>query len=59
VRKENGQANSLALFNAVDVDCSGTIEEEEWLTYFKVVKGAGYSDKEIEDEVKRITLNLK
>lgn len=55
-RKENGEANSEALFRSVDVDSSGTIEEEEWLDFFKVVKAAGYEDKEIEDEVYIFTI---
>ena len=33
------------------MDGSGTIEEDEWVTYFKVVKGAGHTDEEILREV--------
>ena len=36
------------------MDGSGTIEEEEWVTYFKVVKGAGHTDEEILSEVENL-----
>ena len=51
-RKTNfAKLNTDALFKAVDVDNSGTIEEEEWIEFWREVKRAGHSEKEIEEEV--------
>ena len=52
IRKTNfAKLNTDALFKAVDVDNSGTIEEEEWIEFWREVKRAGHSEKEIEEEV--------
>ena len=52
LRKTNfAKLNTDALFKAVDVDNSGTIEEEEWIEFWREVKRAGHSEKEIEEEV--------
>jgi len=44
--------NTDALFKAVDVDNSGTITEDEWMEFWNSVKKSGYSEEEIEEEVK-------
>ena len=41
------------MFKAVDVDGSGTIEEEEWIDFWREVKRAGHTESEIEEEVRK------
>lgn len=44
------------MFKAVDVDGSGTIEEEEWIDFWREVKRAGHTESEIEEEVRKLIL---
>ena len=52
-RKSNfAKLNTEALFDAVDFDKSGDITEEEWMAFWEIVKENGYSEEEINMEVK-------
>ena len=35
------------LFNTVDVNHDGSIQLDEWITFWRVVKGCGHSEEEI------------
>ena len=42
------------LFNTVDVNHDGTISAEEWMTFWRVVKGCGHSEEDIAEELDNI-----
>ena len=44
------------LFNTVDVDHDGSISEEEWKTFWMVVKGCGHDEEEIMQELTNIEM---
>ena len=43
--------NTEAIFGNVDKNKDGEIQEEEWIYFWEHVKGTGYSDEEIMEEV--------
>ena len=43
--------NAEEMFSSVDVNNDGTIQLDEWVLFWRNVKGSGYSDEEIESEV--------
>ena len=42
------------LFSTVDVNNDGSITIEEWLTFWRVVKGVGHSEEDIMEELENI-----
>ena len=40
-----------ALFNSVDINKDGHIQLDEWVHFWEIVKGAGYSEPEISEEL--------
>lgn len=54
-RKSNfAKINTDELFKEVDADNSGTIEVGEWLAFWESVKGSGYSEEEIVEEIESL-----
>lgn len=52
-RKSNfAKVNTEALYRAVDIDKNGEISEEEWVSFWEVVKLCGHTEEEISEEVK-------
>ena len=49
-----GKISAKEFFNTVDVNHDGQISEEEFLTFWRVVKGAGHSEEEINEELENI-----
>ena len=42
------------LFNSVDVDGDGTVTKEEWVTFWRVVKGSGHDEEDLMAELDNI-----
>ena len=43
-----------ALFNSVDVNNDGFIQLEEWVQFWEIVKSAGHSESEIDEELSNL-----
>ena len=43
------KVNSKKMFEDLDIDKNGTIDLHEWMSYWKSVKGNGYSEEEIKE----------
>lgn len=55
-RKSNyAKLNTDLLFQSVDADGNGTISVDEWLLFWEEVRRAGYSEKQINQEVVSVT----
>ncbi len=50
--------NTKQLFDEVDTDDNGQIDFDEWVDFWKTVKGSGYTDKEIIEEVRPLKLQF-
>ena len=46
--------NARAMFESIDTDKNGIIDFEEWMSFWNLVKKNGYSDKDIQTELRRI-----
>mmetsp|Transcript_52567 Transcript_52567/g.125547 ORF Transcript_52567/g.125547 Transcript_52567/m.125547 type:complete len:155 (-) Transcript_52567:153-617(-) len=53
-RSNFGKLSAEAMFSEVDTNHDGMMTFEEWRDFWEQVKGAGYSDQEITDEVSRM-----
>mmetsp|Transcript_7934 Transcript_7934/g.11174 ORF Transcript_7934/g.11174 Transcript_7934/m.11174 type:complete len:105 (-) Transcript_7934:106-420(-) len=53
-RSNFGKLSAEAMFSEVDTDHDGVMTFEEWKGFWEQVKGAGYSDEEITDEISRM-----
>lgn len=52
IRKSNyAKLNTDLLFQSVDADGNGTISVDEWMLFWEEVRKAGYSEKQINQEV--------
>jgi len=49
--KNFGRISAEEFFNTVDYNHDGCIQYEEFVDFWKIVKGAGHSEEEIEEEV--------
>ena len=55
--KNFAKVNAEAFFKTVDFDKSGTISFDEWIDFWRVVKGHGHSEEEIMEEVSYLHLS--
>ena len=46
--------NAKEFFNNVDVNNDGEVEYHEWIDFWRVVKGVGHSDEEIQEELENL-----
>lgn len=51
--KNYPKINSSELFNQVDKNNDGAIQFDEWLEFWRIVYKSGYTEEEIETEVKK------
>ena len=49
-----GKISARELFNTVDVNHDGQISLDEFISFWKVVKAAGHTEEEINDELDNI-----
>ena len=49
-----GKISASQFFKTVDVNNDGEISLEEFISFWKVVKGAGHTEEEIMDEIGKI-----
>ena len=49
-----GKISAMEFFNSVDVNNDGEIEYEEFLDFWKVVKGSGHDEAEISEELEKL-----
>jgi len=45
------KVSAEAMFNSVDIRNHGMITAEEWMSFWVQVRGSGYKDKDIQDEI--------
>ena len=50
--KNFGKISANEFFNAVDYNHDGCIQYDEFVDFWKIVKGAGHGEDEIEEEVR-------
>ncbi len=56
--KSFGKISANEFFNAVDYNHDGCIQYEEFVDFWKIVKGAGHGEDEIEEQVRNFFLCL-
>lgn len=49
--KKFGKLSADAMFDEVDTNRDGDVTEKEWFSFWTQVKGSGYSDQQIVEEV--------
>jgi Ca2+-binding EF-hand superfamily protein len=49
-----GKISAQEFFNSVDYNNDGTIQYDEFMDFWKIVKGAGHPEEEIDEELERI-----
>eukprot|EP00343_Euplotes_focardii_P002412 CAMPEP_0205807164 /NCGR_PEP_ID=MMETSP0205-20121125/10863_1 /ASSEMBLY_ACC=CAM_ASM_000278 /TAXON_ID=36767 /ORGANISM="Euplotes focardii, Strain TN1" /LENGTH=86 /DNA_ID=CAMNT_0053081059 /DNA_START=101 /DNA_END=362 /DNA_ORIENTATION=+ len=52
--KTYAKINAKELFNSVDFYNDGEISYDEWVDFWQIVKGAGHSDEEIQEELQNL-----
>ena len=46
--------NAEEFFKSVDVNGDGAVEYDEWLDFWRIVKGVGHTDEEILEELQNL-----
>ena len=52
--KNFAKINAAEFFNNVDINNDGTVEYDEWVDFWQVVKGMGHTDDEILEELQNL-----
>eukprot|EP00347_Sterkiella_histriomuscorum_P013915 403362872 len=52
--KNFGKISANEFFNTVDYNHDGQIQYDEFVDFWKIVKGSGHSEEEIQEELERI-----